>query len=197
MTAKAACLSWEVAATDLAEAASAPEHFAHVILWNWQRGQCAACGECASESTRMVRDHDHETGLLRGLLCHPCNVLEGVVGALDNPSYTRRDGKTFESFKTDPVKAARVARIRSYLAHSPAALLGLTARHSMTKPPFGLGLPVEYTCDLPVFDVDQSLWVAFYRSSRTATRSPDRRMDLMRQFFAWYAGRPGADAPPS
>ena len=36
-----------------------------------QGGVCALCG-CVME--RPVVDHDHVTGVVRGILCHPCNV---------------------------------------------------------------------------------------------------------------------------
>ena len=41
-----------------------------------QNGKCAICG-CTLDSntkTTMACDHDHKTGLLRGLLCIQCNV---------------------------------------------------------------------------------------------------------------------------
>lgn len=42
------------------------------------------CAVCKSESTNnslyktMVVDHDHSTGYIRGLLCHPCNSTLGA-----------------------------------------------------------------------------------------------------------------------
>lgn len=36
-----------------------------------QRGLCALCGD---EMKRPVVDHCHETGKVRGILCHPCNI---------------------------------------------------------------------------------------------------------------------------
>lgn len=34
---------------------------------------CGICGRGPSEVRRLDRDHDHKTGLGRGLLCHRCN----------------------------------------------------------------------------------------------------------------------------
>lgn len=42
-------------------------------LHEWQAGRCAWCGY----EDRLVKDHCHETGLVRGLLCHACNSHEG------------------------------------------------------------------------------------------------------------------------
>lgn len=41
-----------------------------------QRNRCAICGDHFA-TTKAVVDHDHSTGAVRGLLCHPCNVLLG------------------------------------------------------------------------------------------------------------------------
>jgi hypothetical protein len=48
-----------------------------------QNGRCAACGdEC-----RLVLDHDHRTGVPRGLLCSACNVALGYLR--DDPDRVR------------------------------------------------------------------------------------------------------------
>lgn len=45
------------------------------VRWReFHDGRCAGCGGRA----RLVVDHEHATGLERGLLCHPCNVSEGA-----------------------------------------------------------------------------------------------------------------------
>lgn len=39
----------------------------------WHQGMCAICWAPGE----LVTDHDHVTGLVRGLLCRSCNALEG------------------------------------------------------------------------------------------------------------------------
>ncbi len=45
-------------------------------LHAWQRGRCAMCQVGDWFDTRLVMDHDHDTGLIRGLLCRGCNGIE-------------------------------------------------------------------------------------------------------------------------
>jgi hypothetical protein len=42
-----------------------------------QGGVCAVCGLARP---RMVVDHDHRTGKVRGILCHNCNLIIGHSG---------------------------------------------------------------------------------------------------------------------
>lgn len=41
------------------------------VLLQSQNGLCAICG---TPPSRPVVDHCHETGRVRGILCHPCNI---------------------------------------------------------------------------------------------------------------------------
>lgn len=47
-------------------------------------GQGGRCGICETTDTApwdwFCVDHDHDTGAVRGLLCHPCNVAIGQTG---------------------------------------------------------------------------------------------------------------------
>ena len=46
------------------------------LLDLWQEGRCASCGR-SRYWDRLFVDHDHVTGLIRGLLCDSCNSKEG------------------------------------------------------------------------------------------------------------------------
>jgi hypothetical protein len=52
-----------------------------------QGGVCLICG-CSSLDRRFHVDHNHETGKIRGLLCHNCNVAIGLIS--DNPTVADR-----------------------------------------------------------------------------------------------------------
>jgi hypothetical protein len=42
-----------------------------------QDGKCAICLGPPTKGKRLCVDHDHKTGLVRGLLCHDCNIAIG------------------------------------------------------------------------------------------------------------------------
>ena len=46
-----------------------------------QGGVCASCGrfETHRRGQRLCVDHNHETGEVRGLLCHHCNTALGLL----------------------------------------------------------------------------------------------------------------------
>ena len=48
-----------------------------------QNHQCYIC----NAETKLVVDHCHESGKVRGLLCHQCNIMLGM--AKDNPAILR------------------------------------------------------------------------------------------------------------
>ena len=52
-----------------------------------QSGRCAICGGVNANGKRLAVDHDHETGLIRELLCLSCNLVIGH--ARDNPETLR------------------------------------------------------------------------------------------------------------
>jgi recombination endonuclease VII len=46
-------------------------------LYEGQGGRCYICRRATGASRRLSVDHDHVTGLVRGLLCRPCNSMLG------------------------------------------------------------------------------------------------------------------------
>ena len=56
-------------------------------LRRWQAGACAMC---AAAPRRLLVDHDHRSGLVRGLLCTSCNTAEGLQSA---PSFVAYRGR--------------------------------------------------------------------------------------------------------
>lgn len=64
------CWSWPI--PELPALTTEDDHQDALFLFQQGHG-CAIC----SDSGRLVEDHDHQTGLVRGQLCHTCNVREG------------------------------------------------------------------------------------------------------------------------
>lgn len=56
-------------------------------MFEEQNGICAICGGVNFSGRRLGVDHNHETGKIRGLLCHRCNFL---LGALEDKEFTKR-----------------------------------------------------------------------------------------------------------
>ncbi len=51
------------------------------LMHTEQKGKCACCGIHQNELTKKFAvDHDHDTGLIRGLLCNNCNLALGKLG---------------------------------------------------------------------------------------------------------------------
>ena len=51
------------------------------LMFTEQKGKCACCGSHQNELTKnLAVDHDHDTGLIRGLLCNHCNLAIGILG---------------------------------------------------------------------------------------------------------------------
>ncbi len=76
-------------------------------LYLHQGGTCAICTRATGATRALSVDHDHKTGLTRGLLCRPCNDLLGHL-------------------RDDPEAARRIA---NYLTMPPARVLGIVAVH--------------------------------------------------------------------
>lgn len=82
-----------------------PEDYAAVLAE--QGGCCAICGLPESEArwkgkpTSLQVDHDHTTGIARGLVCGPCNRL---LITLDEDGGERRIAKAREYLASPPVR---------------------------------------------------------------------------------------------
>lgn len=77
-------------------------------LYEFQNGRCYLCQRAKGYSRRLAVDHDHETGLVYGLLCSRCN--KDVLG------HSRREIAYFE-------------RAKDYLVNPPARQLRIVAYH--------------------------------------------------------------------
>jgi len=54
-------------------------------LLDKQGGACAICGTTNPQRGRFHVDHNHQTDVVRGLLCSNCNTAIGLLS--DNPNY--------------------------------------------------------------------------------------------------------------
>lgn len=92
-----------------------PAHLSGVeALSRWQAGACAMC---SASRRRLLVDHCHRTGLVRGLLCDSCNTAEGL--------------------RTTPVIAA-------YRERPPAVMLGVEQQYGAAFDGYGEDVsPVE------------------------------------------------------
>lgn len=94
-------------------------HAAHVLrtygitaeqyweLYEAQGGKCYICRRASGKTRRLAVDHDHESGMVRGLLCKPCNrdvvghskeeieFFERAIEYLTNPPAVRVIGEVF------------------------------------------------------------------------------------------------------
>lgn len=68
-----------------------------------QDGRCRICGEPPARG-RLVIDHDHETGRMRGLLCDECNTVLGLAD--DNPGRLRAAAEYVEAAVEQAQEAA-------------------------------------------------------------------------------------------
>lgn len=94
------CWELQVSQDDRRIGRETSEEEAPLVLENWQQDRCAICGRCA----HLIVDHDHETGLIRGMLCQSCNTRESTATGYGGP-------------------------FRKYRERSPAAILGIRARY--------------------------------------------------------------------
>lgn len=74
----------------------------------WQLGRCALCGLMSD----LESDHDHATGLVRGLVCSSCNTLETASGAPPVVAlYRQRPPAVLLDVRIPYVKGAATTRV--------------------------------------------------------------------------------------
>ena len=65
------------------------QQVAYAMLEHWHKGRCAICGQMPARGW-LDRDHDHDGGLIRGLLCSACNTAEGSSDSWQFRNYRQR-----------------------------------------------------------------------------------------------------------
>lgn len=76
------CHVWQVPTGEVPPHLSATQ-----ALRRWQGGACAMC---SAAPERLLVDHCHRTGLVRGLLCTSCNTAEGLGSSPAFDAYRER-----------------------------------------------------------------------------------------------------------
>lgn len=124
-----ACHRWEV------PEGAPPEHLACIsALRRWQAGSCAVC---SASRGRLVVDHCHAMGLVRGLLCSSCNTAEAVGSARVFTAYRSRPpavmlgleeqyGSAWDGFAAAPED--QVERNAAHVDAAEALFAGITDR---------------------------------------------------------------------
>lgn len=97
------CHAWKVPPGEVPPHLSATQ-----ALRRWQAGMCALC---SARPERLLVDHCHRSGLIRGLLCTSCNTAEGL-----------RDAPSFVAYRSRP----------------PAVLLGMEEQYGSAWDGFAL-----------------------------------------------------------
>ena len=84
-----------------------------------QAGGCAVCGR-PPKTRRLDQDHDHRTGLFRGLLCHQCNRM---LPAWMTPERLRAAAAYLETPLQDRARGAIMRPVCAYCSE-PATVSG-------------------------------------------------------------------------
>lgn len=75
-------------------------------MYLFQGKCCAICRRATGASRRLSVDHDHRSGLARGLLCRPCNDFLGWIR--DDPEAGRR---LFQYLTNPPAKFLEIVAV--------------------------------------------------------------------------------------
>lgn len=79
-------------------------------IYETQGGRCYICTRANGKVRKLAVDHDHESGLVRGLLCKPCN--RGILGhSRDEIEFFKRAISYLENPPAQRVVGERVAPI--------------------------------------------------------------------------------------
>jgi len=131
------CHVWEIPPGEL------PSHLtATGALRRWQAGACAMCSATRS---RLLVDHDHGTGLIRGLLCASCNTAEGLQSAPVFIAYRERPpavmlgvteqyGSAWDGFGASVDRQVRDERNAAHVDAAGALFAGMVDRFRPTPP---------------------------------------------------------------
>lgn len=118
---------------------SRDEQALRIALAAWHGRQCAVCG---FHDLRLIEDHDHDTGLIRGLLCRSCNGKEphdnGLFGKYRERPPARILGIQMRYW--DPIhgyaqpRDATPCQLDNHPAYSLAAKLGERLQRAEDEP---------------------------------------------------------------
>lgn len=131
--------------------AADPEHYAHRHRQRFhglsrqdyermvgsQKGRCAVC----FRKRKLVVDHNHDTGRVRGLLCSPCNSALGMVN--DDPVWVRNLSAYLES--TDPTALVRLGEVGAGLLEAFSVMDDVfTEDDAFSEPKIKMGMGRMY-----------------------------------------------------
>lgn len=110
----------------------------HAPSFSHFQKRCAVCGV----EDDLVGDHDHQTGLARGILCRPCNLAIGNMK--DDPRRLRSAADYLEAHLSQRVDAVYISGPMTGLPDSNYPAFHKAARHLRSQ-----GLRVESPAENP------------------------------------------------